>query len=183
MRRRARIKRKIAHSEVARNVALIGMMAATLEIAKIALFYLPNIEIVSLLIMIYAGVFRKKTFYAIYIFVALEICFWGFGTWTFCYLYVWSILAAIALLFREEQSPLLIAAISGIFGLMFGALCMLPDLLIGGLSLAFSRFVSGVPFDLLHCGGNFIAALLLYRPLYRLMKKCNIRYFTHASSQ
>jgi hypothetical protein len=34
-----------------------------------------------------------------------------------------------------------------------------------------AKWVSGIPFDLLHCGGNFVMALVLFRPLRRLMEK------------
>jgi energy-coupling factor transport system substrate-specific component len=32
-------------------------------------------------------------------------------------------------------------------------------------------FIAGIPFDIAHCVGNFFAALILYAPLCRLMKK------------
>ena len=31
-----------------------------------------------------------------------------------------------------------------------------------------SKWVSGIPFDVMHCAGNFVIALLLFNPLRKL---------------
>ena len=71
---------------------------------------------------------------------------------------------------RRERSPLLWAAAGGAFGLSFGALCALPYLA-GGPWAAFTYWTAGIPFDLLHCAGNFCLTLALERPLYTLLAK------------
>ena len=47
----------------------------------------------------------------------------------------------------------------------------IPYLFIGGWALALSYWVSGLSFDLIHCGGNFVLTLTLFKPLYRVMDK------------
>ena len=78
------------------------------------------------------------------------------------------------MLFRKMESPLGWAVLSGAFGLSFGALCTLVYWVTGGWAFALSWWVSGIPFDLLHCAGNFAMALVLFRPcrqvLTRLMR-------------
>ena len=55
---------------------------------------------------------------------------------------------------------------AGGYGLCFGALCALPYLAFGpGAALA--NWVSGIPFDIAHCAGNFLTTLLLYTPLVK----------------
>ena len=83
-----------------------------------------------------------------------------------------SLWAAAVLLIgrRRERSPLLWAAAGGAFGLSFGALCALPYLA-GGPWAAFAYWTAGIPFDLLHCAGNFSLTLALERPLYTLLAK------------
>ena len=78
--------------------------------------------------------------------------------------------AVLALSRGRERSPLFWAAACGAFGLSFGALCALPYLA-GGPWAALSYWVAGIPFDLLHCGGNFCLTLALERPLYTLLAK------------
>ena len=138
--------------------------------AKVAMMALPNIEPVSLLVMLYAVTFGKKALFPIYVYVFLELTLHGVGLWTLSYLYVWLVLASAAWLLRNMTSPWGWAILSGSFGLLFGALCTPVCLITGGPAFALSWWLSGIPFDLLHCGGNFFMALVLFTPLRRLLE-------------
>lgn len=154
-----------------REVALFGILGALTFGAKVAMSFLPNIEPVSLLVILYAVVFGRKALYPIYLYVMLEILFYGIQLWNINYLYVWSILALGAWMLRKSESPLTWALLSGVFGLLFGALCAPVYLFSGGIGFAVSWWVSGIPFDLMHCAGNFVMALVLFAPLRRLLTK------------
>ena len=152
-------------------MALFGVLGALTFALQVAMAPLPNIEPVSLLVMIFAVVFGWKSLYPIYVFVVMEILFYGISTWNVYYLYVWTVLALAAILMRKTESPLAWALLSGVFGLFFGALCGIVDIFIGGFAYAAAKWVSGIPFDLLHCGGNFGIALIMFRPLRNLLEK------------
>lgn len=154
-----------------REIALFGILGALTFGAKVAMSFLPNIEPVSLLIMLYAVVFGRKCLYPLYLYVLLEILFYGIQLWNINYLYIWAILALGAWLLRKAESPLAWALLSGVFGLLFGALCAPVYLFTGGLGFAVSWWISGIPFDLMHCAGNFVMALVLFVPLRRLLEK------------
>ena len=155
----------------AREIVILGLMTALLLVAQVGLSFLPNIELVSLLIIVYTMVFRKKVFLIIYTFVLLEGLIYGFGTWWFTYLYVWTVLALLAWAFREMESTLGWAILNAAFGLMFGALTALTNLFISGIGGMISYWVAGIPFDLMHCAGNFGTALVLFKPLTALFKR------------
>ncbi len=156
-----------------RQVVLCALLAAIMTALQAAMSPLPNIEPVSLLVLVYALVFGRDVFYVIYTFALLQGLLYGFNLWWVTYLYIWS-LWALAVLFigrrGKEHGPLLWAVASGTFGLSFGALDALPYL-VGGPMAAFSRWAAGIPFDLLHCAGNFVLALVLERPLCQLLTK------------
>ena len=152
-------------------MALFGVLGALTFALQVAMAPLPNIELVSLLVMIFAVVFGWKSLYPIYVFVVMEILFYGISTWNVYYLYVWTVLALAAILMRKTESPLAWALLSGMFGLFFGALCGIVDIFIGGFAYPAAKWVSGIPFDLLHCGGNFGIALIMFRPLRNLLEK------------
>ena len=154
-----------------RQIALFGVLGALTFGAKFAMSLLPNIEPVSLLVMLYAVVFGRKALYPIYLYVVMEILFYGIQLWNINYLYVWAILALAAWLARKAQSPLVWALISGIFGLLFGALCAPVYLFTGGPAFALNWWISGIPFDVTHCAGNFVMALVLFVPLRKLLEK------------
>ena len=156
----------------ARRLALLGILTAVLLGSQVALAALPNVEIVSLLVILYSLLLGRQALLIIYGFVLLEGFLYGFGLWWVSYLYVWTLLAGIALSLRRSEAPALFwAIVSGFFGLGFGALCALPYLVTGGIAAAVSYWVAGLGFDLIHCAGNFLGCLLLFRPLRRLLER------------
>ena len=71
-------------------MVLCGLMAASLTVLKMAMSPLPNIEPVSLLVMVYAMVFGRQVIWIVLPFVAVEGLLYGFGPlWWPGYLYVW----------------------------------------------------------------------------------------------
>lgn len=137
---------------------------------KLAMSWLPNIEPVSLLILVYTAVLGKKVFYPVYVFVALDVLLYGLGLWNIMYLYVWALLALAAMGLGKDPKPIACALLSGAFGLLFGALCAPVDVFIGGWAYAGAKWVSGIPFDISHCIGNFTLAFL-FSPLKTLLAR------------
>ena len=154
-----------------RELALFSVLGALTFGAKYVMAFLPNIEPVSLMVMLFAVVFGKKGLYPVYLYVAMEILFYGLGLWNINYLYVWAVLAVAAYLLRKMESPLGWAMVSGVFGLLFGALCGIVDIFIGGFPYAVAKWISGIPFDIMHCAGNFAIALLLFKPMRQLTER------------
>ena len=70
----------------ARSIALVGIMAATLECGKLVLSFLPNIEVVTILCALYGYVFGVLGIVAAAVFVCLEPLIYGFGSWIITYL-------------------------------------------------------------------------------------------------
>ena len=160
------------------ETVLFGMLGALMFALQVVMAPLPNIEPVSLLVMLFAVTFGWKSLYCVYTFVAMEILFHGIGLWNVNYLYIWTILAVAAILLRKMEPVLGWALLSGVFGLAFGALCGIVDVFIGGFGYAAAKWVSGIPFDLLHCAGNFAIALVLWKPMRNLLEKLRKR-MTH----
>lgn len=159
-----------------RQIAIFGLLGAMTFGLKVVMAWLPNIEPVSLLVMLYTVVFGRKCLYPIYVYVLLEILLYGIGTWNIMYLYIWALLALGAWFMRKQTHPLAWALLSGCFGLLFGFLCMPVDLFIGGFGYAISKWASGILFDLAHCVGNFVIAALLFCPLRKLLQKLYTQY-------
>ena len=163
-------------SSAAREAALFGMLGALTFAAKVVMMGLPNIEPVSLLVMVFAVTFGKKALFPIYVYVLLELSLFGIGLWSAAYIYIWPLLALAAWLLRRMRTPLGWALLSAAFGLLVGILCVPVCLLAGGPAFALSWWLSGIPFDLLHCGGNFALALVLFNPLRRLFSRLSSHF-------
>ena len=159
-----------------KELVVMAFLSAVLLAVQVALAPIPNIELVSLLIYIYTQIYRKKVFFIIYVFVFLEGCVYGFGIWWLGYLYVWSVLAFVILLLKEvgrQKSTSLSCVILGGYGLIYGFLFSIPYFVILGWNAGFAYWVSGIPFDLIHCTGNIAAALILYKPLHSVIRWLN----------
>ena len=153
------------------EIVLFAMFAALTFALQVVMGPLPNIEPVSLLVILYAVTFGWKSLYIIYTFVVMEILYYGLNTWNMYYLYVWTVLAVVAVLMRKVYQPMVWAIVSGAYGLLFGALCGITDAFIGGVAYAVSKWTMGIGFDVIHCVGNFVIALVLFKPLHTLLGK------------
>ena len=148
----------------------IALLSAILYVSKVALEFLPNVELVSLLVILYTLVFGKETFLTVTVFNLFELIQWGFGTWWFSYLYVWPLLCLITLILKKliKEEILVWAILSGCFGLIFGSLFVIVYIPIN-LSYALTYWISGLPWDVWHGVCNFILMLVLGKPLYLLL--------------
>lgn len=139
-------------------------MGAMLYAVQAALSFLPNIEIVTLLIVIFTKNLGKDGITACFVYVALNAVFSGIGLWWATYLVVWPLFALMVYKLRKINEWLIWAIINGFFGLCFGAFFALPYVVVSP-SYALTYWTSGLQFDVIHCIGNFTAALLLGKPI------------------
>ncbi|MCD8325453.1 MAG: hypothetical protein LUC90_01865 [Lachnospiraceae bacterium] len=160
-----------------KDIALIGMMIATIEVVKDVLAFLPNVELVTLLIVLYTLFFGKRILFAIPAFVFLQGLLHGFGLWWIMYLYVWPLLALLTFLFRRQTSLWFWSAFCGLFGLFFGALCSLPYIILSGPAAALAWWVAGIPFDIVHGISNAVLCFVLFRPLHFALNKLKNAWF------
>ncbi len=151
------------------ELVIFAILGTFLMAGQVALAVLPNIEVVSPLVIVYTCVYGRKAFLPIYVFVLLEGLIYGFNLWWFVpYLYVWSILSGTILIFKKLDSALFYAVIAAIFGLCFGTMTSIPYLFTGGPTMFFATVAAGLIFDLTHAVANFVLTLILYRPLMKL---------------
>lgn len=153
---------------------LLTLFGVLLYVSQVALAVLPNIEVVTLLIILFTRRFGIRALYSVYVFVFCEILTYGLHIWVINYLYVWAVLVFCILPLRQIDSTLLYTVIAGLFGLLFGVLCSIPYFITGGFAFGISNILAGISFDILHCGGNIISVLILYKPLTKIMNSLKI---------
>lgn len=150
----------------------IALLSAILYVSKVALEFIPNVETISLLVILFTLVFGKEAFLIVTVFNFFELIQWGFGTWWVSYLYVWPLLCLITLLFKTviKEEFLIWSIISGGFGLIFGSLFAIIYIPIDP-SYALAYWISGLPWDVWHAVWNFVLMLVLGKPLYMVLNK------------
>lgn len=162
-----------------KEVALAGMMIAVLVASKLALASLPNIELVSFLIILFTKKFGRKMLFVIPAYILIEIMIFGFDImWVVAYCYIWPLLYLLTRLFGKNESPVSLSVLSGFFGLVFGFLCSFPYLFIttgtnptASLASAITWWIAGIPYDVIHGISNFVIMLVLYVPVSRVFER------------
>ena len=165
------------------DIALTGVMAATLEAVKLALSALPNIELVSLLLALYGYVFGLSGVLAAVIFVAAEILVWGLNTWVISYLIYWPLLAFIFwMIHKRISNRFILTGIAVVMTFFFGILTSLVD--IGLFSGYWDNFLErftiyylrGTWFYVAHIACNAVVFPILFKPLEKLFKKLKVQF-------
>lgn len=150
----------------------IALLSAVLYVAKVALEFLPNVELITFLTILYTLVFGKETFLIVTVFNLFELIQWGFGVWWVSYLYVWPLFVLLTLLLKKilKEEFVLWAVTAGVFGLIFGSLFAAAYLPVNP-GYALSYWVSGLLWDVWHAVCNFLLMILAGKPIYRLLVK------------
>lgn len=161
------------------KICLYSMLGALTFSLKFAMASIPNIEPVSLLLIIYAVVLGADAIYPLITYIFLEILIYGFGFWSLGYFYMWPLLILVStILFKmsNNYNTWLWASISGLYGLFFGALYIPLYIISVDPMFALSWWISGIPYDIIHGISNFILCLALFNPLTNTLLKLKKYY-------
>lgn len=159
-----------------KDIAVFGMLGALLYASKVAMEALPNIHILSPLIVALTIVYRWRALYPIYIFVFLTGLFGGFSMWWVPYLYVWTVLWGVVMLLPKKLpkavSVIVYMAVCSLHGFLFGILYAPAQALMFGLSFdeMLVWIATGAIFDTVHGVSNFFCGALVL-PVAEVLKR------------
>jgi hypothetical protein len=157
----------------ARKIAVIALMTATIEGGKLALSFIPNVEIVTLLCALYGYIFGWSGIISTYLFVVIESVIWGFNTWVVTYVIYWPMVAFIFMILGkyEIKNRAVITLCATLLTISFGVLSSLIDTgLLSGFFKDFGKrfsiiYIRGIVFYLVQTICNFALFLGAFRPL------------------
>lgn len=152
---------------------ILAICSSILTVSKFLMSYIPNIEPVTLLIIIYTLIFGfKRTMIITIIFVLIEGYLWGFDLWVISYIFVWPLLVIITQIIKNKikNNFMLWSLFAGFYGMIFGILCAIP-LIIFDKSFAYSTILSGIFFDAVHMVGNYLIMLIVGETFYNRLKE------------
>ena len=154
-----------------KDVVVIAFLSSLLTVGKISLAAVPNVEVVSFLLILYTVVFgwRYGLLTAI-VFATIEILIWGVGLWTVGYYFVWPLLVLLAaILPKTLQNIFGYSFLSGGFGLSFGLLFAIYTAPLTNVSV-WVYWLNGIMFDVVHMIGNVAVMVVLYLPARRALE-------------
>lgn len=145
----------------------IALCCALLVISKEVLAFLPNIELVTFLLICFSLHFDLMSSLLIATgFCFIQMVLYGIGPWTPMYFIVWNLLVLLTKGCRRWIYDVHYWALfSGAFGLVFGFLFSVPYFIIDW-NFGMIYFLKGIPFDLIHGVGNYLIMMILF-------EKCN----------
>lgn len=161
-----------------REMAIFGMLGATMYASKVLMDFLPNIHLLGTLIVAITLVYGKKALYPIYTYVLLLGVFSGFSAWWVPNLYIWTVLWAVVMLLPKnlpkKWRPIVYMSVSSLHGFLFGVLYAPAQAILFGLSFQgmLAWIAAGLPFDLIHGISNFCCGALIL-PLVKAMKRAD----------
>ena len=166
-----------------RTIVLIAIMAATIEVAKLSLAILPNIEVVTLLCAIYGYVFGWYGVIAAAVFVCIEPLIYGIDTWVVTYFIYWPLVSivffALSKLGVKKRLPLTAVALA--LTLFFGLLSSLVDCLAFGIGIHYLKnvvlmYIRGISFYINQLVCNGVVFPLLFIPLSKKLREIGIPF-------
>ncbi len=166
------------HHKRMTRLVLYAMLGTLLFLGKLVMEFLPNIHPVAMLVLTYTVVYRWQALIPLYVYVFLTGLYGGFNLWWVPYLYIWTILWALAMLVPKgipaKAAAVVYPLLCALHGFGYGALYAPVQALMFGYDFATmcKWIVAGLPFDVLHGCGNAVMGLLVL-PLSILLKKLN----------
>ena len=158
-----------------REITVFAMLGALLFGSKVILEAIPNIHPVTMLIMVYTLVYRRKAIFPLLVYLVLDTIKWGVATMVpYWYIFplVWLSTLAIPQKLAGWRLQLVCTVIATLQGLLFGTLYAPWQALLFGYDLKKTFLWVGASFyfDLLHAAGNFAASFLTL-PLVKLLRR------------
>lgn len=159
----------------AKDITQIAILSASLTAGKLVLSVVPNVEIVTFLLITFTVLFGfRKAMITSLIFVTTDVLLYGFGTWILGYYFVWPLLIVLThFLSKISQSEYVFASLTGAFGLCFGLFFAVFESIFYGIEHGVVYWIRGIPFDIIHGLSNFIIVLILFKPLIKTIKLAN----------
>ena len=162
-----------------RQIAFIGIMAATLECGKLVLSALPNIEVVTVLCALYGYVFGIYGVIAALVFVFIEPFIWGIGSWIISYIIYWPLVALVFMLLsrRKVKNRFLLTGVAVGLTVLFGILSSVIDaaFYLGINEYYFKNviiyYLRGIPFYLAQIATNAVIFPTLFLFLAEKLEK------------
>ena len=144
-------------------------------ISKMIMEFLPNIHAIAMFIAVFTLSYRHKALISIYVYAFLTGFTFGFSTWWYPYLYIWTVLWALIMLIPKNPPKWVyfsvIPIICAIHGFAYGTMCAPVEAFLHRLSFKETLLwiSGGLYFDMIHGISNFAMSFLVY-PLVETLR-------------
>ncbi len=169
-----------------KKLALIAMLGALLSAFKFALAFAPNIEVVTLLIIIISVVGGLQiALPATLVFCTIELIPFGGSLYALCYYLHWPMVAVATVIAKKwVKSEIGYAILAFFVTAFFGVQTSITYVLISGGLKQLDTFwykvglvyTNGIIFYIVHIIGNTLGMLFLFKPAKKVFRQLYCRY-------
>lgn len=162
-----------------KHIAFIAVAAATLVIGKLALSFVPNIEVVTTLVIVYAYVFGWDCIGATTIFCILDVVLYPPSPDVIiAYFIYWNALAAVVALIKTlgARSEYIYLLTGVVMTLLFGLITTLCSHIVIGLPFL-PTYVAGIPFYVLQVISTLVFTGIGFRPLTKVLQRIRSGFY------
>ncbi|AAT27493.1 hypothetical protein [[Mycoplasma] mobile] len=156
-----------------RKVTVMALLCAILFATKLAFGFVPGIEFVTSLFLIYA-IFMpyKESLIIVFIFNILVVIFYGFGAWWLMYWPIFITNVTIGRVFKKWfKNKYVLASFAFLQGFSLIFWFYLSDLIWFGQAFAFSNIISAFPINLIEGFSNFLFCIVVAPNLVKILNK------------
>ncbi len=158
-----------------RRIALDGMLCALAIVGRWALGALPNIQpvtVILILMAVYIGLWDSAASAVVVVTVTNMIM--GIGIWSLYQMFVWAVIAVVSgILLKKHHHPLVMLLWSAAMGFVYGFAISLFSYRTfaanGGTSGFIAYWISGLTFDGFHALGNAVFVWFLQPVFEKLL--------------
>jgi len=158
------------------KLVTLSFCASIIFVTKLALIYIPNVEMVTFLLMIFAMVFTLKEALLISTtYTIVEILLWRLTEQA----YIWTVIILVTWLFKSlfKDNFVLWAMLAAFYGITFGFFSAIPILIMTNFETALAYFIGGLWFDAVHMVGNYLIMLFLGGLVYKNLQRLLVEYY------
>lgn len=156
-----------------KRIVRIAMLSAILVLGKLALSFIPNVEVVTACTLIFAFVFGGEAIAAAFIFCIADMFLYSFALdVALSYFTYWPLLATAGIVARcMGAKSAYVYAIIGVLGsLAFGVITSLYYALVYRMPVL-PYFLAGIPFYALQMASALAFILVAFSPLTKLLSR------------
>ena len=160
--------------KVIKDLTIMSVLTGTMFVLELALSSIPSVQLTFLLILIYSKLLgTPKTMIMIFIHVLLDTFLFG-GLMSF---YMGSMLFGYMLIpimantvFKRVENVYVLGLFSGLSAVLYAWSFIPPTMLLYNVNL-WLYLIADIPFTAVLVVNNFIATIVLYKPLTRIFKE------------
>ncbi len=152
------------------KIATTALMSALLVCAKLVLSFIPNIELVTLLTIVFAYSFGYRTAVATFAFCTLDIVLYPTSPDVIVAYYIyWNMLSiTVATIRTKVTSPAFYIALAVLFTFVFGIISTATYSLFYGVSF-FTWYAAGLVYFAIHIASSLVTVAVGFIPLTRVL--------------